>query len=253
MSGTAGGWSWTRCIAASVVAGGVFVGIGYLLTWVGPSLSIDTVITRQIALKGLMIVAALIAWAFTRRPWAEMGWRRPVWPRGSLMWVLLSCAAMGGASIAMVLTHSIHPLVAKLSLLQIIPVVWILSSLSEEIYVRGALQSWCQVAGRTGVAPASAEPAPPAAPLSPPVVMSALLFAGMHVPLMWSGGGVLGGGIIVSATLCVGWGCAVLRARSGSLWMAIALHVLANVAGLPGGIIGVIIHRIVYGTFPQMP
>jgi membrane protease YdiL (CAAX protease family) len=59
-----------------------------------------------------------------------------------------------------------------------------------------------------------------------------------------------GGLAIVLSTLGVGWACAVLRARSKSLLPAIACHVIGNVAGVPGGIIGVIIYRLVYGRIP---
>jgi membrane protease YdiL (CAAX protease family) len=78
-------------------------------------------------------------------------------------------------------------------------------------------------------------------------VSSAVLFAAMHGPLMRSPLGVKGGRAIVLLTLGVGWACAVLRARSKSLLPAIACHVIGNVAGVPGGIIGVIIYRLVYG------
>jgi membrane protease YdiL (CAAX protease family) len=79
------------------------------------------------------------------------------------------------------------------------------------------------------------------------IVSSAVLFAAMHGPLMRSQLGVKGGLAIVLSTLGVGWACAVLRARSKSLLPAIACHVIGNVTGVPGGIIGVIIYRLVYG------
>jgi membrane protease YdiL (CAAX protease family) len=73
----------------------------------------------------------------------------------------------------------------------------------------------------------------------------------MHVPLLWSAAGIKGGLPIVLATLCVGWACAVLGARCRSLWPPIACHVLGNVAGLPGGIIGVILYRALHGHLPD--
>jgi len=77
------------------------------------------------------------------------------------------------------------------------------------------------------------------------------LFAAMHVPLMWSPVGVKGGLPIVLATLGLGFACAVLRARSRSLWPAIACHIIGNIAGLPGGILGVVLYRLVYGRLPE--
>nr|WP_148594821.1 hypothetical protein [Aquisphaera giovannonii] len=50
----------------------------------------------------------------------------------------------------------------------------------------------------------------------------------------------------------MGHACAVLRARSGSLWPAIACHVIGNLAGVPGAILGVALHRVPYGRPPEM-
>jgi membrane protease YdiL (CAAX protease family) len=61
-----------------------------------------------------------------------------------------------------------------------------------------------------------------------------------------------GGLAIVLSTLGVGWACAVLRARSKSLLPAIACHVIGNVAGVPGGILGVILDRLVYGRLSEI-
>ena len=55
-----------------------------------------------------------------------------------------------------------------------------------------------------------------------------------------------------AAALGLGFACGVLRARSGSLWPAIACHVVGNVAGIPGGILGVILYRLTYGRLPEI-
>jgi len=77
------------------------------------------------------------------------------------------------------------------------------------------------------------------------------LFASMHVPLMWSPIGVTGGLTIFLATLGVGVASGALRAKHRSLWPAIACHVIGNVAGLPGGILGIILYRLVHGHLPE--
>jgi hypothetical protein len=73
----------------------------------------------------------------------------------------------------------------------------------------------------------------------------------MHGPLMWSPLGVSGGLAIVLSTLGVGWACAVLRNRSKNFWPAIACHIVVSVAGIRGGILGVILYRLVYGRLPE--
>ncbi|MCC6425554.1 MAG: CPBP family intramembrane metalloprotease [Phycisphaerales bacterium] len=238
---TSVGSQWMRCVIAAVVGLGVFFLLGALLTLISPRVGIEGVVARQVAFKGLMIAVAMLAWLAMRRPWGEMGWRRIAWPRGGWKWVLMACLAMAVTAMAMILTRHRHPVLTEFSFLQVVLVIWVLSSVSEEIYVRGWVQSWCQAVEEAG-----------SGVLTPSIVTSALLFASMHVSLMWMGAGVLGGGIIVCATLLVGWACAVLRARTGSLWAPIALHILANMAGVPGGILGVVIYRVVYGELPAL-
>ncbi len=57
---------------------------------------------------------------------------------------------------------------------------------------------------------------------------------------------------LVLATLGLGWACAVLRARSRSLWLAIACHVLGNMAAVPGGILAALLHVLIFGRLPEM-
>jgi Type II CAAX prenyl endopeptidase Rce1-like len=70
--------------------------------------------------------------------------------------------------------------------------IWLLTSFSEELYVRGLVQS--------GVADRDDAPANSSA-LEPSIESSAFLFAAMHGPLMWSPIGVKGGMAIVLSTL----------------------------------------------------
>jgi membrane protease YdiL (CAAX protease family) len=128
-----------------------------------------------------------------------------------------------------------------MSFLEIVVAIWLLSSIAEEIFVRGLIQSWI-------TAPSSQQPAGNAQRVAVPV--SAAFFAGMHVPLIWMGAGAVGGGIIVAATLVVGWAAAELRARTDSLAHAIGVHIFGNVAAVPFGILAVIAFRLTYGEMP---
>lgn len=197
----------------------------------------------QVLLKVMIVAVSVGAWATLRRPWRDMGWRRPergsrVWP-----WYFVGAVPMGLATIGMILTGHRHPAVAGLSFPEIVLTIWIVSSVAEEIFVRGLIQSW--------IAAGSAAP-DLAADRLVIVAASALVFACMHVPLMWKGAGVVGGGIIVAATFGVGWAAATVRAKSKSLWHAIAIHVVANMAAVPFGIIGVVIYRIVHHKMPAL-
>jgi membrane protease YdiL (CAAX protease family) len=155
----------------------------------------------------------------------------------------MAALAMGLASIVMILTKSRHPIASQLSFLQIVGTVWLLSSISEEIFVRGLVQSWIA---------APFELTPRDRGYRCVILASAALFGGLHVSLIWKGAGPIGGCTIVAATFIVGWAAAEIRARTGSLPHAIGVHIVGNVAALPFGIIGVILYRIIYGVMPVL-
>jgi membrane protease YdiL (CAAX protease family) len=199
-------------------------------------------VLSQVVLKKTLIVVSLAAWKLLGRPFREMGWRAARWNWSYLPWLVLTAVAMMAASVVMVLMERVHPIASQMRLWEIVLVIWLLSSFSEEIYVRGLVQSWISNGGeRAGVRSA----------FEPSVVASAMLFSAMHVPLIWSPAGLKGGLTLAGTMLVVGWACAVLRDRSRSLWWAIACHVLGNAAGLPGGIIGVIVFRVIHGRLPD--
>lgn len=117
-----------------------------------------------------------------------------------------------------------HPALRGASFLDIVIVIWIIASICEEILHRGLVQSVLERLARYGVQVGRVR-------LSAPVIVCALLFAVMHVPLLTlgaEGGFVLS--IVVSA-IVLGLVAGVLRERSGSLVPAVIVHILFNVVG----------------------
>jgi membrane protease YdiL (CAAX protease family) len=235
---------WLRAFVGFVWGLLLFRGVAWALKLGLGTTASGSAVVSQIVLKTALIFVALIGWKLLGRSKGEMGWRKADWWRRSyLVWFVITAVSMMAGSVAMVFLGVRHPVASQMSFLQIVVLVWLLSSISEEVYVRGLVQSW--VADRN-------DPTGTNSVFEPSIVSSALLFASMHVPLMWSPIGVKGGLAIVLATLGVGWACAVLRARSKSLLPAIACHIIGNVAGVPGGILGVILYRLVYGRLPEI-
>jgi membrane protease YdiL (CAAX protease family) len=114
------------------------------------------------------------------------------------------------------------PALKKMGLLGIIGTVWILSSVAEEIFVRGWFQTWvARIRGEDGAAVRW---------------LSASLFSAMHLTLFFRGADPPTARVIVVATFALGYCCAWLRQRSGSLRPAIAAHVAFNIGGLLAGI-----------------
>jgi membrane protease YdiL (CAAX protease family) len=234
---------WLRALCGFVWGLLLFLAVAALLRLGLLSAGSGSAVMSHVVLKLVLILVALTGWKLLGRPFREMGWRKADWwNRSYLVWFVIAAISMMAASVAAIFLGFRHPIASQMSFLQIVLVIWLLSSFSEEVYVRGLVQSW--VAGgqeKSGITSA----------LEPPIVSSALLFAALHGSLLWSPAGVKGGLTIVLATLGVGWACAVLRTQSSSLLPAIACHIVGNVAGVPGGILGVILYRLVYGRLPE--
>jgi membrane protease YdiL (CAAX protease family) len=234
---------WLRALVGFVGGLLLFLVVAWALKLLLGSTVSGSAVLSQIVLKTAMVLIALLVWKLLGRSFPEMGWRRADWwNRSYLIWFVIAAVAMMAGSVVMVLLGLRHPVASQLGFLQLVLVVWLLSSFSEEVYVRGLVQSW--VADRDDAYGINSS-------FQPSVVASALLFVALHVPLMLTPIGVKGGTTIVLATFGVGIACAVLRARSRSLWPAIACHVIGNVAGVPGGILGVILYRLTYGRLPE--
>ena len=233
-----------RALAGFVWGLLLFLGVAWSLKLGLGSLVGGSAVVSQLVLKSTLVLVAVIGWKLVGRSLGEMGWRRADWwNRSYSICFAIAAASMMAGSVAAILLGVRHPVASQMSLLQIVVVVWLLSSFSEEVYVRGLVQSWV-TEGRDKDGNNTA--------ITPSIVSSALLFASMHVPLLWSPMGVKGGLVIVLSTLVVGWACAVLRSRSRSLWPAIACHVIGNVAGIPGAILGVVLHYLIYGQWPDI-
>jgi membrane protease YdiL (CAAX protease family) len=220
----------------------LFLAVARLLRYLLGATASGSPIISQIVLKSVLILVALAGWKLLGRPLPEMGWRRAEWwNRSYLVWFVVAAGSMTAGSFAGIFLGFRHPLAAQMSFLQIVLVIWVLSSVSEEIYARGLVQSW---------AATSDDGNSTTSPFEPAIVSSAFMFAAMHAPLLWSPIGVIGGVTIVLSTLGLGWACAALRARSHSLLPAIACHIIGNIGAVPGGILGVLVYILIYGRRP---
>ncbi len=219
---------------------GLFFVVGYSLKYALGGTTLSPALS-QVVLKATLIVVAVAIWKLLGRPLREMGFQRGwPWNRSYILWFAIAGVAMVAASVIMIFLEVQHPLAAQLSFLQVVTIIFLLSSFSEEIYVRGLVQSWV-ANGDGGIHSAFA----------PSIIASACVFAGIHVPLIWTPAGLKGGLTLVATMLVLGWVCAVLRTRSQSLWPAIAAHIFGNFSGVPGAFVGVILYRLCYGHFPE--
>lgn len=230
--------AYARPLLAAVAGAAIFFGITALVA------AIPGVEQRVIhAILKLALIALTLGIVAVRRGWQEFGFRRAPLFRGWRGPYAIGCLAMIAATAVMIVIGASHPMAGKMKLPQLMLEVWLLSSVSEELFVRGLVQTWCY---------------PPSATfeqrkgLVGPLVASALLFGAMHAPLIWRGAGVAGGLILVATTTTVGYAAALVRQRSGSLYPAISLHVVANVCAIPGTILGLAVVWLITGELPAM-
>jgi membrane protease YdiL (CAAX protease family) len=78
-----------------------------------------------------------------------------------------------------------------------------------------------------------------------------LFFGAMHLVLLLAGADIQTTAIIVIFTFSLGLLAGHQRAKSGSLIPAIVLHALANVGGILGGIVYVLITIVTTGKLPE--
>ena len=83
-----------------------------------------------------------------------------------------------------------------------------------------------------------------------PVLISALFFACMHFTLLFAGVDATTMAVTFLFTFSIGLMAGYLRAKTGSLIPAIAVHMLANIGGMIGGIIYTLINYMITGKLP---
>lgn len=105
---------------------------------------------------------------------------------------------------------------------QIVVVVRLIGSLSEDIFILGFVQSLMSVGEGNERSSGHAD-----------AMASSAFFASMHAPLLWTTMSAAGSCIVVLAALVVGCIAALARKETGSLLHPIMLHLTGNaVAGV---------------------
>jgi hypothetical protein len=134
---------WVRALDGYVWGLGLFLVVAYSFRYGLDALGNHSAVVSQIAMKGTLVLIALAAWKLMGRPFSQMGWRGAPWRnRSYVVWFVLAAIAMMAASVTMIFLEVKHPIASQMNFLQIVVVIWLGSSFSEEVYVRGLVQSW---------------------------------------------------------------------------------------------------------------
>ena len=123
-----------------------------------------------------------------------------------------------------------NPMLKHLSLPQVILFVWISSSIVEEVLTRVFLQSHLSHLKGSHLSLGFIR-------IEWPVLISAVFFSCMHLSLLFSDTDAISIITILLFTLSLGFLCGYLRSRTESIIPAIIAHSLANIGGMIGGML----------------
>lgn len=239
-------WRFTVTLLAGVI---IFIAAIVVPKYIVPK-GIWSLMTAQGLELGLALLAITI---LGKGKFKDYGFRSPKKEKFTLKvlinWIIVVIIAIGLgaiANLAIALAGSGgNPIVKQLTFPQMVLLVWLFSSIIEEIFVRGFIQSHL-------------------APLKViklnfgfvkfdlPTVIGAVFFGAMHLILLINGVEILSLIIILGFTFSLGLLAGYLRARYESLIPPVIAHILANMGGVIGGIIFVIITVITTGKPPAM-
>ncbi len=224
----------SRIVSTFAVGFAIFI-VAILL----PKFFLNGAVPKIATTQALELTLSVLAIAILGKArFADYGFR---WLRGDYLKVAnmgrIALAAGGSAALGMAATGAIlitgaqgNPLAKELTLPQIVLFVWLFSSIIEEIFTRGFIQSHIAQATESSIKFVFFR-------VQIPVLLSALAFASMHLVLLRSGADLKTLVIILLFTFSVGLLAGHERSRSGSLLPAIGIHMLANIGGMVGGIL----------------
>ena len=215
----------------------------FLVAIILPKLLISAATGRLATTQSLELVLSLVAIAVLGKGrFSDYGFCLPHGDRPAgdafLRWIPVGLLAMALGAVATAATLIAgaggNPLVKQLSFPQIVLFVWIFSSTIEEIFTRGFIQGHLA-------------PAMPGSfrflffRIETAAFVSAVFFGLMHLSLLVSGADLKTVIIILLFTFSLGLLAGHQRARTGSLVPAIGVHMLANIGGVIGGMIYMIV------------
>ncbi|MFH1687088.1 MAG: CPBP family intramembrane glutamic endopeptidase [bacterium] len=212
----------------------------------GEALSESMPWLNHAVIKTFLIVISLIgSLIWTRGALGQHGYRRPkdmkwwptIWPGfllGALGTTMIFVTPAGGMDMARMGTG----LAIFLSVLY--------SSISEEVFIRGFIQSLMSHLRHRKVNLFIAS-------VSVPALTSGVLFGCMHLSVYFGGSDALTTVIIMSYATLLGIVAGYLFEKHKSIVPAIIVHIAANAGGFAAGVVMTIARFLLTGELPQLP
>jgi membrane protease YdiL (CAAX protease family) len=171
------------------------------------------------------------------------GFQKPRNIKWARMIVIALALGVGQTLIAVLLGSRGMSGLNKLSFVQILLIVLILASVTEEMLCRGLIQSYLAPLNAIKVKLLMVE-------FDVPTVIGALFFGAMHIIVLISGTDLMTSVIVIIFAFLLGLLAGYNRAQSQSLVPAIVLHATANIGGVIGGILVTMMKVLVTGKPP---
>lgn len=205
----------------------------------------DAIWYGQVILKAILILVSLILVRFALKlSWSQAGFRKP---NARLdRWRVFGSGATIGAltTILLFITPAEgNPLVKSMNLIEFILIIVIWSSLAEEIFIRGLIQSYLQPFVQTGIQLGKIR-------LSIPVIVCAVIFGCLHLSLLFAEVDLITISITVTSTFLLGIVAGIFRERYESNIPAFLTHASFNIGAIAMGVILGVVYRIITGEFP---
>lgn len=217
--------------AAFAAGAALFVAVGATCRVVTTTWALGATASHALLKTSLLLISLLLmVWdgrglrAFGFVPATGARWGR----------VVLSGLGLGALATTLILVTPAKGLavVREMGFLAVVVGVWLGSSLAEEVFTRGLVQSVIAPGGK------------PIWGLSPAALASGLLFGALHLSLAFKGADPWTVAILVPATTALGLVAAHFREATGSLWPAFVTHVAFNVGGGLAGVVGAVAEKI---------
>ena len=232
-------------IAAFFAGWAVFLLSMGLLTGLERLVSIDGEFLSGVCFKTILVIAALLLMLADRRRLHDFGFRasRSSW----LDWLIALalgglCGVVGSAAVILSPGKGMT-FVQEYAFWQLIVGVWLVSSIAEEIFNRGLVQTWMTEGGKIRIGRLR---------ITGRVIASGLLFGSLHVSIFFHGVDAWTVCCIVAFTTSLGLVAAYYMEKTGSLLLPIAIHIAGNIGGFIGGVLTMILIMLITGSPPAV-
>ena len=221
-------------ITALFIAKGIVYFIPHPIVWL-----------QQVLLKAVLIVLSLIAIKYMLKiSLADAGFRKPAIKLKKAKIIFNGMGLGALATILIFFTPAMGiPLIKQFNALEFLLIIVIWSSLAEEILIRGFVQSYLKPFEQQKIKFLKTQ-------FSVPVIISALVFSGMHLSLLFVEADYYTVIFTVITTFLLGLLAGVYREKYNSITPAIITHISFNIGGIISGIIIAILYKILTGELP---